>query len=342
MAVVKAHEVDRRLAEASRLPPVVLVYGPDHGLASERAADLVKRASADGDPFGVVRLDGDSLSSDPGRLSDEARTVALFGGPRIVWVRDAGTRNLLPAVEPLLDDPPTDAFIVIEAGNLKPTSPLRKAVEKHDAALAVPCYADGVRDIDRLLADEAARYELTVTDEAREALHALLGADRASTRSEIAKLCLYAHGDGAVRLDHIVAVVGDSSALSIEEAVDAAFLGDGAAAVRRLKRLDSAGTHPSVTAGSALRLAQMLHRMRAQVDQGMSADTVVDAAQPRIFFRRKPTIKTMLRSWSSGHLVRAQHRLSETVLGTRKTPHLALDLVTDTLLALAQSARRSR
>ncbi|MGX1100825.1 DNA polymerase III subunit delta [Amorphus sp. MBR-141] len=342
MAVLKPQDIDRRLAEAAGLPPIVLVYGPDHGLVGERAGDIVKRASGEEDPFGLVRIDGDELGSDPGRLSDEARTIALFGGKRVVWVRDIGARNLLPAVQPLLDDPPTDALIVIEAGDLRPTSPLRKSLEKHAAALVIPCYADGARDIDRLLEDEARQHGLAVSAEAREALHALLGSDRAGSRSEIGKLCLYAHGDGTITLAHVEAVVGDSAALSIEEAVDAAFLGDADGAIRRLKRLEAAGTHPSVTAGFALRLAQTLQKMRAQVDQGLAADTVVDGAQPRIFFRRKPAIKTILRAWPAAQLVRAQRRLAETVHATRVTPGLAHELVSDTLLALAQAARRKR
>lgn len=342
MAVVKASEIDRRLAETSRLPPIILVFGPDHGLAAERARTLVDKLVSDDDPFSVIRLGGDEVGSDPGRLSDEARTVALFGGQRVVWVRDAGTRNLAPALEPLLETPPEAAFVVIEAGDLKPTSPMRKLVEKSDSGLAVPCYSDGARDIDRLIAEEAGHFGLQTSTEAREALHALLGSDRASSRSEIAKLCLYARGDDTIRLDHVEAVVGDSSALSLDEIGDAAFLGDAKASVQRLKRLEAAGTHPSVVAGSALRLAQLLHRMRAQVDQGVGPETVVDSAQPRIFFRRKPAIKSMLKSWSNARLIKAERLLHETVLATRRHPALAFDQVADALLIVAQMARARR
>ena len=48
---------------------VVLVYGPDTGLVAERAAKLVKGMGADpDDPFAMVKLDGDTLASDPGRI----------------------------------------------------------------------------------------------------------------------------------------------------------------------------------------------------------------------------------------------------------------------------------
>src|SRR5690606_9781087 len=112
---------------------------------AERSAALLAASGAgdmSADPFSLVTLDGDALS-DPSRLAEEAWTVPLFGGRRTIRVT-ATTRNIAPAVEPLLRDPPTDAFIVIEAGDLKPSAPLRKAVERSDTAVALACYSDDV------------------------------------------------------------------------------------------------------------------------------------------------------------------------------------------------------
>ena len=106
---------------------VVLVFGPDAGLVSERV-DAIMRASVDDpdDPFSLVRLDGDALASDPARLIDEATTVPLFGGRRAIRVR-AGSRNIVPAVEAVLAAPLRDCRVVIEAGDLKRNAPLRSA-----------------------------------------------------------------------------------------------------------------------------------------------------------------------------------------------------------------------
>ena len=69
---------------------VVLIFGPDTGLVSERATRLVAKASeGDSDPFNLIKIDASELSSDPTRLIDEVLTVPLFGGRRIVWVKDA-------------------------------------------------------------------------------------------------------------------------------------------------------------------------------------------------------------------------------------------------------------
>ena len=85
--------------------PVVLVFGPDAGLVSERANALVKASVDDvGDPFALARLEGEDVTADPARLVEEAQTMPLFGGRRAVWVK-AGSRNIAPAVETLLGAP---------------------------------------------------------------------------------------------------------------------------------------------------------------------------------------------------------------------------------------------
>src|ERR1700756_4627324 len=81
MVALKAAEVDAYIAAREPTRPIALVFGPDAGLVSERADAIVRTAVDDlNDPFALVRLDGDDLAGDPGRLVDEANTVPLFGG----------------------------------------------------------------------------------------------------------------------------------------------------------------------------------------------------------------------------------------------------------------------
>ena len=98
MVALKSAEIEKFVARPDAARPVVLVFGADAGLVRERAEKIV-RASVDNpdDPFSLVRLEGDALSSDGGRLVDEANTIPLFGGKRAVWVK-AGGRNIAPAV----------------------------------------------------------------------------------------------------------------------------------------------------------------------------------------------------------------------------------------------------
>src|SRR3954468_15695295 len=141
MVALKRTEVERFLARPDPARPIVLVFGPDAGLVRERALALVCAAVDDPrDPFQLARLDGDDLAGTPQRLVEEANTIPLFGGRRAVWVK-AGGRNFAPAVEALIASASPDCRVVIEAGDLKRSAPLRALCERARNAVALPCYA---------------------------------------------------------------------------------------------------------------------------------------------------------------------------------------------------------
>src|ERR1700757_5414394 len=94
MVALRGKDIDNFLARPDPGRPIILLYGPDAGLVRERADALLKSAVDDpGDPFSLVKLDGDELSAEPSRLVDEAMTVPLFGGRRAIRVR-ARSRHL--------------------------------------------------------------------------------------------------------------------------------------------------------------------------------------------------------------------------------------------------------
>src|SRR5690242_21716524 len=142
MVAIKNKDADSFVARPSASQPIVLLYGPDAGLVRERAEKIIGSSVDDvNDPFALVRLEGDALASEPSRLAEEAHTVPLFGGKRAVWVR-AGSRNFASAVEAVLTTPPADCRIVIEAGDLRRTAPVRTLCDKSKFAAVIGCYVD--------------------------------------------------------------------------------------------------------------------------------------------------------------------------------------------------------
>src|SRR5438874_1259312 len=72
LVAVRAHEVEGALLRCNPDIGVLLFYGPDAGLVAERARAAAEGAVDDpGDPFQLVRIDGDALAADPARLMDE-------------------------------------------------------------------------------------------------------------------------------------------------------------------------------------------------------------------------------------------------------------------------------
>jgi DNA polymerase-3 subunit delta len=319
---------------------VVLIFGADAGLVRERAEKIIK-ASVDNldDPFSLVRLEGDDLSGDAGRLVDEANTIPLFGGRRAVWVK-AGGRNIAPAVEALLASPPKDCRVVIEAGDLRRGAPLRNLCERAKSAVAIQCYIDGEREIARLIDEEMQAASLSIAPDARAALVPLLGGDRQGSRNEIRKLALYAHGKGEVGLEDVIAVVSEASALALDGIIDAMFAGRIAEAESQFAKARAAGTTPGSIMSATMRQLSVLHKMRLSVEEGRSSGQVVESAQPPIHFRRKPLFEAALKAWTGERLVRVMTLLAEAALEVRRQPALADAIAQRAVLSIASTARR--
>jgi DNA polymerase-3 subunit delta len=344
MVALKSAEIESFVARPNPARPVVLVFGPDAGLVSERVGKIIQ-ASVDDvrDPFALVHLEGDALASEPSRLAEEAHTVPLFGGKRTVWVK-AGGRNFAAAVEAVLATPPIDCRIVIEAGDLRRSAPVRVVCEKAKSAAVIACYPDNERDLVRLVDDEMREGGLTIAPEARTALVSLLGGDRQASRSEIRKVALYAHGKKNVALDDVLAVAADATSLALETLVDAAFAGRAGDAETQFSKALGAGTSAGTIVSTALRHVIQMHRARLALDASDNPDDALYSFVPPLHFSRKPRVETALKSWSAARLARAMAALAEAAHEIRKlrTPidGLADPIAQRAMLQIATSARR--
>ena len=333
MVAIKNHEAERFLARDVGSYSTFLLHGTDVGLVSERVRRIVKSLVDDpGDPFQLVRLSGEDLSGDAARLVDEARTVPLFGGRRAVLLDATAARKVEAAVDLLLAQ--GDACpVVIAAGNLKKDAGLRKSVERSRTAAAVECHPDGEKELAALVEAEAAAVGLTIDPEARNLLVSLLGSDRLASRSEIAKLLLYAHGSEGVTAEHVSEAVADASVQANEDAIDAAFCGDMAGLDAAANKLHLGPVEAGLLLGAALRHATALHRAKLAGPGGESPFRF--GLSPK----RRAAVERQLATLGSEALARNIVRIGEGIALVRREPRLAVDHATRVLWAVALSAR---
>jgi DNA polymerase III subunit delta len=340
VVALRGKEIDAFLARPDPGRPIILLYGPDAGLVRERAEALLASAVDDpNDPFSLVRLDGDELSAEPSRLVDEAMTVPLFGGRRAIRIR-AGSRSFASGVDTLAETPLKDCRIVIEAGELRPESPLRKACERAKTAVAIGCYPDGERDLAKLIDDELRLSNLRIAQDARATLIALLGGDRQASRNELKKLALYAHGGVEVSLDDVMAVVADASELKIDPIVDGAFAGKPDLVESEFAKAMVAGTYPGMIISSAQRQAAWLHKSALAIAEGTPASSLLDSGFPRLHFSRKPMVEIALRNFNVARLAAIIDQLATAALDMRKQASLGAVIAQRALLSIAVNARR--
>lgn len=340
MVAIKSHEADRFLRSPAAQIWLYLFCGPDAGLVSERANALVRAVVKDkSDPFGLLRIEGDQLAAMPGRLADEANTIGLFGGSRCIQI-DAGSKSFVPALDGLIEDPPSDCTIVITAGDLKADSPLRRLVTRYSRGASIECYPDTSKQLEQLIDEEMKLAGMSITPGAREFLASHLGVDRLVTRAELSKLVLYASGQSAVNEQHVETVIADAAALSMDDAIFVAFSGDyratTEAASRSLAQMDA-----GVLIGFILRHILFLHRLRSDIEQGASVESVSERLPRNYFGAKKAQLMQQLRAWNAATLLQLASDVADAAASARRDTRAADRLAIRCLWWIARGARRS-
>jgi len=297
--IVKSSEADRTAKNPPRGLVAALIFGPDSGLIRERAETLLKTVVDDlGDPFRVADLDEQTLAGDPARLFDEAASISMLGGRRVVRVRGA-SNALAELFESFLSDPKGDALVVVEGGDLAKSSALRRVFEGADNAVAIPCYLDSQDGLSDVVRDTLKAEGLAIAPDALENAVSRLGSDRGVTRRELEKLALYARGKKQVALEDVRAIMGDEAEVRIEEACDAAGTGD-------LNRLDLALERlwtADVSAVAVLRQA-MAHFQRLLLVGAAreGVDEAMKKLRPPLHFSRSASFKSQAQKWNEARL----------------------------------------
>lgn len=344
MSEIKSHEFDGFLQNAARHYRIFVIYGPDRGLVSERANQIAAKTSVDlTDPFSLIKLDVSDLQSDAGRFLDEVNAIGLFGGEKLVWIRGAANeKTLVDSLQIIADNPPDASFVLIEAGDLKKGSGLRKIAEPARSVATIPCYADDARALNALIDAELSAENLRIAPSARQVLLELLGGDRIASRNEVRKLALYCRGQGTIEEDHVIEIIGDASAVSADDAVDAILKGDAQTFLHAMQKIASSKTSMFLVLQGCLKQFQLLDTIRAEMDEKRVAPAQVMQSHGRhLHFRRKPIIEQALKTWTAPAIAREMNRLQAAILQTRQRAILEDTIATQTLLATTlQSARR--
>lgn len=348
---IKPGDSDRFIKQPDPECCAILIYGPDGGLVRERMNRLTRGVVEDpNDPFRIVELSEGDLRSDPARLADEAASISMLGGRRVIRLRGFGDGQT-QAIEAFLDNPMGDALILVEGGELGARSSLRALFEEADNAAAIACYADDARTLEGVIREKLAQDGLLPEPAALDYLLGHLGSDRGVTLSELEKLSLYmgsatspnaAGQKRTVTLRDVRVCVGDNVGSSLDDVVDATVGGDLQALDVALTRARAADANAIAILNALSRHLQQLHLALARMEAGSDAMAALGAMRPPLHFSRKDIVRRQLSLWSRKRLDRALDLTLEAE-GLCKTTGLPETAICgQTLLRIAQGARAGR
>jgi DNA polymerase-3 subunit delta len=311
---------------------VVLLFGGDAGMIRDRAETLVRAVAGSlDDPFLVTELAREDIKQLPG----EAAGLSLMCGRRVVRVRDVTDAATDPVQTVLKGRAP--ALVVLEGPAIASRSKLRTLLEAAADGAAIGCYPEEGRALEETIRETLRVNGAGVEPDALTWLSQQLGADRASTRSELEKLALYVGPGNRVDLDAAMTCVGDLAGLSLDDALFAATTGDVATADRALEAAVAEGAAPVQVLRAALGHLQKLHRARLAMDeQGLAAADAVKGIRPPVFYQKVGAFTRSLGLWPTATLTAAMASLAEAERGCKRTGYPDQALCRNAILTLAR------
>ncbi|WP_424831663.1 DNA polymerase III subunit delta [Ruegeria sp.] len=334
-------EADGYFAKPDADKTGLLIYGADAMRVALKRQQVLAALLGKGaeEEMRLTRMPGGDLRGDPAQLLDAVKAVGFFPGPRAVFVEDA-TETAAPAILAALEDwSPGDAQIIVTAGQLKPSSKIRKAFESHPAAYAVGIYDDppSRAEVERILTQAGLQ---NIPRDSMSALGelavALSPGDFAQT---VEKLSLYKQGDASeVGVEDIEACAPRSTEAALDDVLNVVAEGRAAEIGPLIRRLQAQGTNAVSLCIGATRHFRTLYACAS--DPGGAAQGI-GKLRPPVYGKRRDRILRQAQGWGAPRLQTALTVLTDTDLSLRSAGQTApaMALVERAMIRLAMLAQ---
>jgi DNA polymerase III delta subunit len=210
--------------------PVYALVGPDPFLQLLKLADVLRDLPKDS-----ARVDVEGERAELAEVLDELRSFAMFGGGKVVVVRDADEflTRFRSQLEEYVAAPSDSATLVMRFSSLPKTQRIYKAIEK--VGKVEDCSPP--RDLARWVIDRAKSvHKVTMEPDAARMLVELVGADLGRLDNETAKLAIDAEG-GRIGVQKVGETVAFQREQEMWDLTNALAAGDVAEALRRWRQL---------------------------------------------------------------------------------------------------------
>jgi DNA polymerase-3 subunit delta len=253
--------------------PVYALIGADAYLQTERLSQILSTMPPD-----VQRVDVDGEKAELAEVLDELRSFAMFGGAKLVVVRNADTfiTRFREQLENYLESPSNSGTLVLRVTSLPSNQRIYKMIAK--VGVAEKCEPPKAADLPRWITMHAkSAHGVTIAPQAAELLAEMIGDDLGRLDNELAKLALQIDG-GKIDVPDVRAGVSFQREQEMYDMTNEIAAGNADEALRRWRQLvqmDRSAEFRAVTwLAMWLEKAQQAVQMRKK---GMNAFSIASA-----------------------------------------------------------------
>ena len=292
------NEIDRYIKNiANEKIAGAVVFGKDISVIKSRFNAISRKIVTDmSDQFLVCDLSKERLSKDKACLADEFYAYSMFGGRKLIMIKDADAAASA-ALKELLKDreavKKSDNFILVQAGDLDAGNALRKLAQVNDLLAALPCYEDTDAITKKLIEQQLKRHGLGYGYDLVTKLFGLLGKNRQIIANEIEKLATYLGGEDLTG-EAIDRVIKSQSETAFEEFTNSFAAKNFKKSVEDIDNLLRNGFEPVMAVRFLSNYVQKLYYAKMMIEnKGCPFDEAVKLQ--RLFFKAEASFKKQLR-----------------------------------------------
>jgi len=316
-----------------------LVYGPEAIVVRARVEIIAKKIVKDlSDGFLVSNLSEEKLEIDNALLADEFYSMAMFGGRKLIIIKDASTYTA-QALKALVANKDyakkSDNFILIQADDLSKTSALRKIAEDNPSLASIACYEDSEQVIRQFIIDNLKQKNLKFNLKIVDLFLEKFGKNRQLIALEIEKISQYFASENNLESEALAQMLVDQSEISINQFISSFADQNFSMALKHANKLLS-GDFEAIGLIRILSIyIQKLYHAKLALEQGgVDFETII--RQQNLFFKAQDDFRRHLKKLSLNFLIKILGDLEENeikVKTSKMSPKLVITSYITSLVA---------
>lgn len=308
-----------------------VLYGFDPSLICYRSDIIAKKIVSDlSDSFLVANISKEQIKNDPAIIIDELVSFAMFGGRKLIMIKDidATTSSLIAKnLADFFNQSPdliknNDNFILIVADDLDKNSALRKLAENHEYLAAIACYEDDNKTSKNFIQNKLHEHNLAYDQEITDYLLEKFDHNRFIIENEIEKIALFTSNQSANKLtiETINQIALSAATTSTSELINNFANQDFKSALINSEALFKDGLEPIAIIRILSNYLQKLYLSKLNIKNGSDFETEVKSQ--RLFFKQEIEFRKQLKSTPFNFLIKNLKALNE-LETTIKTTNLS-------------------
>lgn len=338
----KAAQLENFCAHPDSAIKCVVLFGPNEGEIATLKQKCIKAICGDvNDSFNFAQLNMETISKDGDEIYAEFHAQSLMGGRRIVVVNNADN-SLAPFLKDMLPDSPSDNLLLLTSSSMNTKSSFITWAKERTDVVIVGCYEDREADIAQDTARMLQEKGLTTDMQTMQFLCARLSPDRKINQGEIDKLAIYMGEKHIITSEDVKSVISDVAGANFEDLCYHIAGGETRKACNVFNRLINEGEEPALIIRQISYHFSKLLGSVAQLEEGKTADQVIQGMRPPLMFYRKDAYKMQLQIWHKEQLFAALSVLYDCERDCKTTGLPATLCAEHAIMRLAGGAQKMR